>query len=120
MIRLTVCLWEVHREACNVCVYPSRRQVLERADHAPILLLVHGAHRPYRHPKSVVVDMGVKRGLASPMSNLFRTYLVYLPCCTNVPSWVCLIRSLRRKVSYPIMLISNSFLIVSKNLETRP
>jgi hypothetical protein len=29
--------------------------------------------------KATVVDMGVERGLASPMSNFFKTSFVYLP-----------------------------------------
>jgi hypothetical protein len=45
-----------------------------------------------------VVDMGIKRGLASPMSNVFKTSFVYFPWCTNVPSLVCLICSLLEQI----------------------
>jgi hypothetical protein len=61
---------------------------------------------------AIMVDMGIKIGLASPMLNFFRTSFVYLPWCTKVSSWVCLIYSAREKLSSPIMLISNSLLIV--------
>jgi hypothetical protein len=50
----------------------------------------------------------------------FRTMsLVYLAWCTNVPSFDCLICSSRKNYNSPIMLISNSLLIFSANLEPR-
>src|SRR5579883_2816281 len=53
--------------------------------------------------KAVIVAMGVDKGLASPMSNFFRTSFVYLPWCTKVPSLVCLIWSPMKNVSSPII-----------------
>src|SRR5438105_15207503 len=103
---------------CKVYVRPRCRQVQEGADHAPVLLLVHRF--------SVLVRIQRRRGchggrqrLASAMSNFLRTSFVYLPWCTKVPSLLCLIWSPRKKVSSPIMDISNSLLMVSANLATK-
>jgi hypothetical protein len=66
-----------------------------------------------------VVFIGVTIALESSILNFRTMSLVYLAWCTNVPSFDCLISSLRKNCNSPIMLISNSLLISSANLATR-
>jgi hypothetical protein len=67
----------------------------------------------------VVILIGVVIALESSILNFRTMSLVYLAWWTNVPSFDCLICSLRKNCNSPIMLISNSLLISSANLASR-
>jgi hypothetical protein len=99
-------------------VRPRRRQVQEGADHAPVLLLVHGLFVLVCVERCSRTHL-CRQGLWVIHFELLEYVLRVLGWCTKVSSFACLIWSPRKNCNYPIIDITNSLLISSANLGTK-